>query len=428
MTIANAPPTDWLSWCRYCEMPKRDSLKYCGDECRKKGAAARRLAKKDPDTLAVVTARDARCEAKETSCGFLRFRDERRKQAEQDLLQAEQDKERANKTRKEFTAAWRKKVLPELMHWQAGLCGICEEPLGGGKPQIDHIVPVSRGGGNEFDNLQAVHPACNNSKQNLTGKLAKYEVRDGIREVEYADLRGENHSHINLYGADMFNADLRGAILVSANLINASLSGANLAGANLTGALMQYAGLGGANLTSATMARARAQYAWFDRANLTAACLTDADLHDANLRRVDLRQADLRGADLSGANLERANLQYADLRDANLSGASLCFANLADAIMDGALVEDADFQGVRIDSVNLRGVVFHAPPKPNLYRPLPDSCDVCGNSAISHFFSKTLCSPCADVFYPNRPKRYKPEPKIGTQASRNGVRVVLAPA
>lgn len=427
MTIAKAPPADWLSWCRYCEMPKRDSLKYCGDECRKKGAAERRLAKKDPDTLAVVTARDARCEAKETLCGFLHYKDERRKQAEQDLLQAEQDKERAKKTRNALTTGFRKKVLPELTHWQRGLCGICDEPLGGGKLQIDHIVPVSRGGGNDFDNLQAVHPACNRSKQNLTGKLAKYEVRDGIREAEYADLRGENHSHINLYGADMFNADLRGAILVSANLRNATLSGANLAGANLTGALMQSTDLGDANLTNAAMARARARDAWFDHANLTAACLADTDLHDSNLRQVDLRQADLRGADLSGANLERANLQYADLSGANLSGASLCFANLADAIMDGALVENADFHGVSFDSVNLRGVVFHAPPKPKLYRPLPYSCDVCGNGTISHFFDKALCSPCANVFYPNRPKRYKPAPKIGTQASRNGVRVVLAP-
>ena len=58
-------------------------------------------------------------------------------------------------------AAW---AIP-LSQWQFNRCGICSEPMGA-DISVDHIYPVSLGGGNELANLQAVHRSCNTSKNN----------------------------------------------------------------------------------------------------------------------------------------------------------------------------------------------------------------------------------------------------------------------
>jgi 5-methylcytosine-specific restriction endonuclease McrA len=49
-------------------------------------------------------------------------------------------------------------------------CGICGGPVdmhvpGLFGPSIDHVVPVSRGGSNEADNLQLAHRICNIRKR-----------------------------------------------------------------------------------------------------------------------------------------------------------------------------------------------------------------------------------------------------------------------
>ena len=47
-----------------------------------------------------------------------------------------------------------------------GPCALCSEPA----VEIDHIVPLSRGGSNEPENLQALCKGCNNEKSDkLTG-------------------------------------------------------------------------------------------------------------------------------------------------------------------------------------------------------------------------------------------------------------------
>ena len=45
-------------------------------------------------------------------------------------------------------------------------CAICGGPLDRELAHVDHIIPVSRGGGNEIENLQAVHATCNRRKGN----------------------------------------------------------------------------------------------------------------------------------------------------------------------------------------------------------------------------------------------------------------------
>ena len=49
---------------------------------------------------------------------------------------------------------------------QNGLCGICSDPLplDPMAAEVDHIIPVSRGGSGDESNLQLAHMACNRRK------------------------------------------------------------------------------------------------------------------------------------------------------------------------------------------------------------------------------------------------------------------------
>lgn len=46
----------------------------------------------------------------------------------------------------------------------AGICGICSLPISG-PFDVDHIVPLSKGGEHSYANCQAAHPSCNYSKK-----------------------------------------------------------------------------------------------------------------------------------------------------------------------------------------------------------------------------------------------------------------------
>lgn len=50
-----------------------------------------------------------------------------------------------------------------LAERQAGLCGICGDPLAV-RSEVDHVMPLSRGGSHTYDNVQLAHPACNRRK------------------------------------------------------------------------------------------------------------------------------------------------------------------------------------------------------------------------------------------------------------------------
>ena len=51
-----------------------------------------------------------------------------------------------------------------LLTKQHGLCALCGKPMGS-DITIDHIYPVHLGGGDEIENLQAVHAVCNSRKK-----------------------------------------------------------------------------------------------------------------------------------------------------------------------------------------------------------------------------------------------------------------------
>lgn len=53
------------------------------------------------------------------------------------------------------------------------LCGICGEPVATTDLSIDHIVPISRKGTDEWSNLQPAHKSCNSRKSNRLPWRAK---------------------------------------------------------------------------------------------------------------------------------------------------------------------------------------------------------------------------------------------------------------
>lgn len=60
----------------------------------------------------------------------------------------------------------------EICNWQTGVCGICSKLIDG-EYDIDHKIPLSRGGKHEVANLQLAHRSCNRRKHNkLPDELA----------------------------------------------------------------------------------------------------------------------------------------------------------------------------------------------------------------------------------------------------------------
>lgn len=55
--------------------------------------------------------------------------------------------------------------LKNLHNWESRLCGICHLNIEGDY-QVDHIIPLSRGGEHSTANLQLAHSFCNQSKFN----------------------------------------------------------------------------------------------------------------------------------------------------------------------------------------------------------------------------------------------------------------------
>lgn len=62
------------------------------------------------------------------------------------------------------TPMWKALFILELYREQNGLCALCGASLELDNCHVDHKIPVSRGGGNELENLQLTHRFCNQSK------------------------------------------------------------------------------------------------------------------------------------------------------------------------------------------------------------------------------------------------------------------------
>ena len=64
-----------------------------------------------------------------------------------------------------MTAVKRRNPTPQLTLRvyvrDGGLCQLCNKPVEPEHATLDHIIPLSLGGSNEFDNLQLAHRRCN---------------------------------------------------------------------------------------------------------------------------------------------------------------------------------------------------------------------------------------------------------------------------
>ena len=60
-----------------------------------------------------------------------------------------------------------------------GKCGICGKPIKFSDMTIDHKIPLSKGGTNEFSNLQPACLICNM----LKGELTTLELDEKLREI-----------------------------------------------------------------------------------------------------------------------------------------------------------------------------------------------------------------------------------------------------
>lgn len=60
------------------------------------------------------------------------------------------------------SARWMKR---QLIRENGAICGICNDPIENMKDvTLDHIVPSSKGGADEYENMQLAHYECNQEK------------------------------------------------------------------------------------------------------------------------------------------------------------------------------------------------------------------------------------------------------------------------
>lgn len=74
--------------------------------------------------------------------------------------------------------AWKKSLISSLRQRDGKVCQLCNKPIdfkvknpnARDYPTIDHIVPLSKGGLDELENMQLAHRKCNEKKAD------KYEI------------------------------------------------------------------------------------------------------------------------------------------------------------------------------------------------------------------------------------------------------------
>ena len=99
-----------------------------------------------------------------------------------------------------------KAIKEEVYRRSGGTCEICGKPISRFQYSIDHIIPLSRGGTNNIDNLRAVHPSCNKLKGNFTDT----EMKKVVTNV-YENMSGEIPSQpsMQISGADLVRGCVR---------------------------------------------------------------------------------------------------------------------------------------------------------------------------------------------------------------------------
>jgi hypothetical protein len=86
-----------------------------------------------------------------------------------------------------------------LWEYHEGLCGICGEPVDLEEMHADHVIPLSKGGVDEWLNLRPAHRACNISRGNESSR-SEFHLRSspapGMKRKVFVMLKPELHEHI----------------------------------------------------------------------------------------------------------------------------------------------------------------------------------------------------------------------------------------
>lgn len=69
--------------------------------------------------------------------------------------------------------------IQQMYNDQGGLCAYCEMPLRL-VYEVDHMMPLSRGGQNDWTNLAVVCPSCNRTKSDKTTEQFMYLIVSSI--------------------------------------------------------------------------------------------------------------------------------------------------------------------------------------------------------------------------------------------------------
>lgn len=73
-----------------------------------------------------------------------------------------------------------------------GRCGICGKPIDFDDMTVDHKIPLSKGGTNEFSNLQPACHCCNLIKNNLTMSELLKKMVEIIKNQKRIHRRSRN--------------------------------------------------------------------------------------------------------------------------------------------------------------------------------------------------------------------------------------------
>ena len=94
--------------------------------------------------------------------------------------------------------SWDSKLRPMLLQDQGGLCIYCLASLRRKPSDIDHVLPLVRGGSDDIENLQLLCPGCNRRKADRTDQEFRWRYRgvlpqgSGVmppRQVRQADFK-----------------------------------------------------------------------------------------------------------------------------------------------------------------------------------------------------------------------------------------------
>ncbi|GAB0094168.1 BTB/POZ domain-containing protein KCTD9 [Sergentomyia squamirostris] len=167
--------------------------------------------------------------------------------------------------------------------------------------------------------------------------------------------------------------DVVTAIIQTCNLSELRFQGINLAGADLRRldlrkvnfkyACLSRCNLSYANLTNCCLERCDLSHADLSYAQMISLKALCANMEGANLQECNFEdptgsRSNLEGVNLKGACLEGSNMAGVNLRVANLKNANMKNCNLRAAILAGADLEKCNLSGSDLQEANLRGANF----------------------------------------------------------------------